>query len=171
MYWSILINIITANSQINMHVVSSGPIPLVGMTLALFLYLFLFLGLVNLYVNVACAGSCSPIPPLLWTILASPGHLGDFMFLGKARVSPQKKLSTCDISPKAVQTCWDSSWSPMFASWTAKNDHHSRKPRTAGLWKSLKIETPDKGVDRKAPCVPTQAESTSPAKNQILGFH
>ena len=44
MYWSILINILTANSQINMHVVSSGPISPCWDDLSALFYTYFFFG-------------------------------------------------------------------------------------------------------------------------------
>ena len=137
--------------------------PLVGMTLVHFFIPISFLGLVDLYVNVACAGSCSPIPPLLWMILASPGHLSEFQFLGRSWSLLKNSHPPVIFLPK------------MFRHADIPHDLRCLQVELQKLIliprNPKKTETPDKGVDRKAPCVPTQAKSTNPEKNQIICFH
>ena len=71
------------------------------------------------------SGSCSPMAPLLWTILGSPEHLQIWRSLwGKSKknmASRPKVSSTCDIDPNVPCLGLDSSWILRFVGWTARS--------------------------------------------------
>ena len=71
------------------------------------------------------SGSCSPMAPLLWTILGSPEHLQIWRSLwGKSKknmASRPKVSSTCDIDPNVPCLGLDSSWILRFVGWTERS--------------------------------------------------
>ena len=68
------------------------------------------------------SGSCSPMAPLLWTILGSPEHLQMCRSLwGKSKKNMVKVSSTCDIDPNVPCLGLDSSWILRFVGWTERS--------------------------------------------------